>query len=210
MAWIVVEAIGRFADPVDVDGGPVLLVAAGGLAVNIASAVILARAAGQRLNMRGAYVHMVADAAGSIGVIGAAVLVITTDKTWADPAVSLAIAALVLWSTIRLLRDVTHVLLEATPTGIDPDAVSAALLDVDGVVGVHHLHLWSVASDEAALSAHVMLDGEPSLHDAQEAGDRLKHLLAEKFHVAHATLELECHPCPMPDPDCAGSLTTQD
>ena len=192
---IVVEAVSRLASPSAVRGGGVVLVASIGLAVNLGSAAVLLQAAGHSLNMRAAFVHMAADAAGSLAAIAAGVAVVLWDATWVDPAASIFIALLVLWSAWGLLRDTTNVLLEGTPKGIDPDAVRAALEADPAVEAVHHVHLWSVASDEPSLSAHVVLEGEVTLHEAQQRGEALKAMLAERFAIDHATLELECHAC---------------
>jgi len=196
--WVVYEAVRRLGQPAEVVGGGLLVVATLGLAVNLGSAVVLARARGSSLNMRGAFVHMALDAAGSVGAIAAGLAVVRWGADWADPAVSLAIAALVLWSAWGLLRDTAHVLLEGTPEGIDPRSVEAALVGEETVETVHHLHLWNLASDVPALSAHVVLAGEVSLHEAQERGCHLKALLGERFGIGHATLELECHECEAP------------
>jgi cobalt-zinc-cadmium efflux system protein len=193
--WIVFEAIRRIGDPADVDGGGLLVVAALGLAVNVGSAVVLRRAQGRSLNMRGAFIHMVVDAAGSVGAILTAIAVLGWNADWVDPVMSILIAALVLWSAWSLLRDTVHVLLEGTPSSVRPDDVEAALIADDDVEAVHHLHVWTIASDVPALSAHVVLNGERTLHEAQEATERLKDLLEERFGIEHATLELECHPC---------------
>ena len=104
-------------------------------------------------------------------------------------------AALVVFGSWRLLRDTVRVLLEGTPAHLDPEAVAAELLSADDVSAVHHLHLWSLGSESEALSAHVVIDGEPTLHDAQSVVDRLKAMLADRFGITHATLEIECHPC---------------
>jgi cobalt-zinc-cadmium efflux system protein len=193
--WIIVEAVHRIGRPADVAGGGLLVVATLGLLVNLGSAVLLARAQGDSLNVRGAFVHMALDAAGSIGAIAAGVAVVVWDANGVDPIVSIVLALLVLWSTWGLLRDTANVLLEGTPRGMDPATVEAVLTGSDDVEAVHHLHLWNLASDVPALSAHVVLRGEPDLHDAQVAGERLKALLDERFGIDHATLELECHPC---------------
>lgn len=193
--WIVFEAIRRVSDPADVKGGGVLVVASIGLLINIASALVLLRNQGRSLNMRGALVHMVADAVGSVGAIVAALAVLLWDATWADPVASLVIALLVIYSGFRLLADTVHVLLEGTPSGMDRTEVEATLLSEAGIDAVHHLHLWSLASDVPALSAHVVLAGEVSLHEAQQRGDELKQMLARKHGIVHATLELECHAC---------------
>jgi cobalt-zinc-cadmium efflux system protein len=193
--WIVFEALHRVGSPADVEGGGVLIVAAVGIVINLVSALVLLRTRGRSLNMRGALVHMVTDAIGLAGTFVAALAVLFWDATWADPVASLAIALLVVYSGFRLLTDTVHVLLEGTPSGMDRTEVEATLLAEPGVDAVHHLHLWSLASDVPALSAHVVLAGEVSLHEAQERGEDLKHVLASKHGIVHATLELECHAC---------------
>jgi cobalt-zinc-cadmium efflux system protein len=194
-AWVIFEAVRRVGEPGHVAGGGLLVVATLGLLVNLASAVLLARASGHSLNMRGAFLHMASDAAGSVGAIVAGVAVLAWDAAWVDPAVSILIALLVLWSAWGLLRDTVHVLLEGTPEGMSLEAVEAALAEDEEVAAVHHLHLWNLASDVPALSAHVVLGGDVRLHDAQVSAERLKALLEDRFGIAHATLELECHPC---------------
>jgi cobalt-zinc-cadmium efflux system protein len=195
--WIVVTAIDRLGHPADVGGTGLLVVALLGLVVNVVSVVVLQRAAGDSLNMRGAVLHMGLDAAGSVAAAIAGIAAIAgSDRV--DPVVSILVAVLVLWSAWQLLRSTAHVLLEGTPRGVDPDAVADALLAEAGVEAVHHLHVWSLASDVPALSAHVVLGGEQTLHEAQAAGGRLKELLDDRFGITHATLELECHPCDDP------------
>ncbi|MCU1379096.1 MAG: cation diffusion facilitator family transporter [Acidimicrobiales bacterium] len=203
--WIVFEAVRRIGDPVNVTGGGLLIVAVLGLLVNLGSAVMLRRVQGNSLNMRGAVVHMTSDAAGSVGAIVAGVAVLAWQADWVDPLMSILIAGLVLWSGWGLLRDTAHVLLEGTPEGVDPHDVEAALAAMDGVETVHHLHVWNLASDVPALSAHVVLTGERTLHEAQATGQDLKRMLDDRFHIEHATLELECHPCdPEPGPHGTG------
>ena len=196
--WIIIEAIQRLGSPSAVDGAGVIVIASLGLLVNVASAVVLYRAQGRSLNMRGAVLHMAADAAGSIAAIVAGVAVVVWGADRVDPLASILVALLVLWSCWGLLRDTTNVLLEGTPRGIDPDAVRATLEQQEAVEAVHHVHVWSLASDELALSAHVVLAGEVTLHEAQERGVELKEVLQDRFAVGHATLELECHPCADP------------
>jgi cobalt-zinc-cadmium efflux system protein len=193
--WVFFEAARRLGDVHDVSGGGVLVIASLGLAVNAGSAVLLSRAGGRSLNMRGAWLHMAADAAGSVAAIVAGLAVVVWDALWVDPAVSMVIALLVLWSSWGLLRSTAYVLLEGTPQGMDSVEIERALADDPSVSTVHHLHLWSLASDVPALSAHVVLAGEVSLHEAQLRGERLKAMLDERFGVAHVTLELECHEC---------------
>jgi cobalt-zinc-cadmium efflux system protein len=195
--WIVVAAIRRLGDASGhhVDGAGMLVVALLGLVANVVGALALARVEHDSLNVHGAVVHLAADAVGSIAAVLAGIAIVVADASWVDPLASIVIALLVVGAAWGLLRDATRILLEATPKTLDSDDVRLALARADGVVDVHHLHVWSLASDTPALSAHVVLDGEPSLHDAQEQGDRLRALLADRFGIAHATLELECHVC---------------
>jgi cobalt-zinc-cadmium efflux system protein len=193
--WIVWEAIGRFSDPSAIDGVGVAVVGGLGLAVNAGSAWLVARVSGQNLNLRGAFLHLASDALGSLGVIIAGVTFAVTGADWIDPAISLAITALVLVATWSLVRDATAVLLEQAPRGMDAEAIEAALLADPRVEAVHHLHLWSLGSETPALSAHVVLAGEPTLHAAQLVGNELRTTLEHRFGIDHATLELECHDC---------------
>jgi cobalt-zinc-cadmium efflux system protein len=193
---IVVEAIRRFGDPHPLDATPVLVVGVIGLLVNVGSALVLGRYAAGSLNLRAAMWHLGADALGSIAVIVAAVGVLVADLEWLDPAASLVIAGLVVWGGWQVLRGSVRVLLEAAPVGIDVAAVRQALAAEPDVDAVHHLHVWSVASETAALSAHVVLVGDDwTLHDAQDRADALKAMLVARFGIEHATLEVECHAC---------------
>ena len=166
----------------------------------------MARVSGQNLNLRGAFLHLASDALGSFGVIVAGVVVALTGSTWIDPAISLAITALVLVATWSLVRDATAVLLEQAPRGMDPEAIETALLADPRVEAVHHVHLWSLGAETPALSAHVVLAGEPTLHAAQLVGNELRAALGTEFGIDHATLELECHDCADQVHTVAGSV----
>lgn len=202
--YIVIEAVRRLDRPDDVSGLGVLVVASLGLSINAGSAVLLARAAGRSLHMRGAVLHMVLDAAGSVAAIIAGATIFLGGPGWIDPALSIVIAALVIWSGFGLLRQTTRVLLESAPDDVDTAEVEAALLAEPDISGVHHLHLWTVSSELTALSGHIVLEGEPTLHAAQSRGDDLRALLGSKFGIGHATLELECHTCV--GDDCAPAV----
>jgi cobalt-zinc-cadmium efflux system protein len=194
-AVIVVEAISRLASPTQVRGPGVVAVATVGFVINVACAWVLAGAKGESLNMHGAFLHMAADAGGSLAAAVAGIAAWAWGAYRVDPVASIAIAALVVWSTWSLLRDTTNVLLEGTPRGIDAEEVRSALASDPSVEAVHHLHLWSLASDEPSLSAHVVIRGEITLHEAQHHGTALKAMLLERFGIDHSTLELECHAC---------------
>ena len=189
--WILVEAISRLGDPVAVQGAGLAVVATLGLVVNAGSAVVVHRAQGESLNMRASFVHLATDAAGSLGAIVAGLVILGWGWDRADSVVSIATAVLVLWTGWGLLRESTHVLMEGTPRGLDPDQVTDTIAGVDGVIGVHHLHLWNLASDIPAASAHVVLDGHPTLHQAGRTADRVRAALADQYTLTNVTLELE-------------------
>lgn len=192
---IAVEAIDRVGDPTDVAGAGVVVVAVISLAVNAGSAFALSRVRGESLNVGGAMVHLLADAGGSLAALASGLAIVIGGLTVVDPVMALVIVVLVLWSAWNLLRDTTHVLMEGTPPGVDGDAVTTTIRSHPSVESVHHLHLWLLASDMPALSAHVVLGGRMNLHRAQQHGDELKRLLHDEHGIDHATLELECHDC---------------
>jgi cobalt-zinc-cadmium efflux system protein len=200
--WIGYEAAQRLSEPVDTEGTGILVVAALGLIVNLASAQVIKRSLGRSLNMRGAYLHMLADAAGSVGAIVAGLAVALWDAQWADPTISVAIAILVIWSAWNLFRETTRVLLEGTPKGLRVQDVERALEEMPSIASTHHVHIWNLASDTPALSAHVVLEGKRTLHEAQLEGDEMKTMLVDRFGIEHSTLELECHTC---EPDSRGN-----
>jgi len=199
--WIFYEAARRIGDPHDVEGVGILVVAFVGLLVNLGSAWMLARAPGRDLNLRGALIHMLSDAAGSVGVMIAGIGVLAFGADWLDPVMSILIGVLVAGAAWGLLRDALNVLLEGAPRNVDVDEVEAALAAGADVEAVHHLHIWEIGSDLPALSAHVVLADAGTLHEAQERGDALKVMLADRFGIEHVTLELECHGCETPDHD---------
>lgn len=194
--WILFEGVARFRDPVPVDGAGLAAVAAVGLVVNLGSAVLVHRAEGESLNMRASYLHLATDAAGSFGAVIAGLLILGFGWLRADSVVSMATALLVLWAGFSLLRNTTHVLMEGTPRGMAAEAVRSVMREVDGVADVHHLHLWDLASDVPALSAHVVVTGDPTLRDSQRTADRIRAALHNSFALTHITLELECAPRP--------------
>lgn len=197
--WVVVEAVGRFSDPAEIEPAPLAVIGALGLAVNGASAWYLNRSGGENLNIRAAFWHLVSDALGSLGVVLAAGAVWLFDAAWADPAVSILISVMIGVGVIRLLKDTVLVLLEATPAGIDPAQVTAALRGLDDVNSVHHLHIWAIDSQTSALTAHLELPDGTDLHRAQEVADEARAVLLDRFGISHATLEPECHACEAPD-----------
>jgi cobalt-zinc-cadmium efflux system protein len=194
--WVIVEAVSRLTGPTipEVNAPGLMWVALAGLVINVASAVVVHRAKGESLNMRAAVVHLATDAVGSLAALAAGALIWAFGWSWADSVASVLIALLVLWAGGRLLAQSTHILMEGTPPGLDADEVLSALRAVPGVVDVHHLHLWNLASDEAACSAHIVVAGLPTLAEAQHVAQLVKSQLADRFGLIHVTLELEDAP----------------
>lgn len=182
------EALGRFADPPDVEGAAVLAVGAAGAVVNVAAAWALSRAERQSLNVAGARAHVLADLLGSVAAMVAGAVVLATGFREADPIAALLVAALVLRSGWGLVRDAGRVLLEAAPASVDPDAIGHAMAAVPGVVEVHDLHVWEVTTGFAALSAHVVVRTHDDCHGLRED---LERVLRERFGVTHSTLQVD-------------------
>jgi cobalt-zinc-cadmium efflux system protein len=187
-AIVVIEAIRRIGNPPDIAPGLMLAVALVGLAANALSLWLLRNAQRTSLNVRGAYLEVFGDFVASAAVILAAVVIAVTGWTPADTIASLAIAILILPRTLRLLRDATDVLLEATPRDVDLDHVRRHILDAPGVVDCHDLHAWTITSGMNVLSAHVVLGQEanPTL-----VLDELCRCLADDFDIEHSTFQLE-------------------
>jgi cobalt-zinc-cadmium efflux system protein len=181
-------AIGRLGSPPPVAGRLMLGVALAGLGANLAAASVLARLGSGGINVRAALWHVLGDALGSVGAIAAAAVILLFGWTGADPVVAIAIAALILVSAWRLVRESLDVLMEGTPAHVDLDALVAAIRAVPGVVDVHDLHVWTLTSGYHALSAHVDVspdaDGHAVLHI-------LSDLAAQRFQVVHTTFQLE-------------------
>lgn len=186
--WIFYEAIRRFRDPPEVLGSWMLVVALGGLVVNVLAGAILYRARGSSLNVEAAFRHVLADLLGSIGVIAAAVVIVLTGWVQADPLASVVIAVLVLASSWTILRDSTGILLESAPRGLDTRAVGARLAASPGVVEVHDLHVWTITSGFPALSAHVLVGRGEDCHGRRR---QLERLLADEFGIEHTTLQVD-------------------
>jgi cobalt-zinc-cadmium efflux system protein len=199
---IVVEGVRRLTDPGEIEGAVVVVVATAAAMVNGLSALFLREP--HDLNVRSAMLHMVSDALASVGVAASGlVILVTGGYHWLDPLVSLMLTVLIAVHAWRLLRETTDVLLESTPGNVDVDALAAAVLATPGVDAVHDLHVWSLSSDVRALSAHVLLAGQPTLAEAQRVGDAVRQAIGDRFAIAHATLELECTACVSDAPFCA-------
>ena len=192
---IVYAAIERFQTPARVDDAIVIAVAAIGIVVNAATALLFLSRRKDDLNARGAYLHMLADAAVSAGVVAAGVVIHYTGLAWIDPAMGIVIAVVILASTWGLLRDSMRLALAAVPADVDADAVRAYLCGLDGVYAVHDLHIWAMSTSDNALTAHlVMPSGHPG--DAFLAG--VAHTIEHRHRVGHVTLQIETADSAMP------------
>ena len=199
---ITVEAIARFYHPEPVAGGSVMIVAAIGIAINSGTALAFMRGRHHDLNVRGAYLHMLGDAAASAGVVVTGLLLSITGWLWLDPAVSLLLVALILWSTWGLARDSLDLALDAVPRGINPDEVTALLHELDGVMEVHDLHIWGMSTTDVALTAHLV---RPCGGNEDAVLAEATQKLRARFGIAHATIQFErglaIHPCELAAPD---------
>jgi cobalt-zinc-cadmium efflux system protein len=195
---IVLEAARRLSEPQAVESGTVLWVAALGVLVNAGTALLFASGRKRDINIRGAYLHMAADAGVTLGVIVAALLIGWTGWLWLDPATSLLIAVVILLGTWGLLRDAVNLSLDAVPEGIDPREVERYLAGAPGVREVHDLHIWAMSTTETALTAHLVRPGAGTDDGLLE---RLRRELHDRFGIEHATIQLEtgdpAHPCPL-------------
>jgi cobalt-zinc-cadmium efflux system protein len=190
--YILAEAWERFRSPQPVASVPVLAVAAVGLLVNVAGALVLQRGARASLNVRGAYNEVLADALSSVGVIAGAAVITATGWFWVDPLVAVAIALFVVPRTFGLLREAVHVLLEGTPPEVDLAALRAAMEGVPGVKAVHDLHVWTLTSGIHALSAHAVLQ-EGAAHGTVLG--TLRQRVVDGFPISHVTVQLEERCC---------------
>jgi cobalt-zinc-cadmium efflux system protein len=198
-ALIVIEAIGRLTHPQPVRGPAMLAIASGGLVVNLVGLRVLHAGRHESLNLRGAWMHVGSDALGSLGAMVAGFLTWRLGWSLADPAASILIALLVVYSSWSLLRQAMDVLMEGTPRGIDADEVRGALLSVQGVRAVHDLHIWTITSGMHALSAHVAV---PRDETRSSLLVDIRGVLGKRFGIDHVTIQVE--PDGEVDPDhCA-------
>ncbi len=185
---ILIETVDRLFNPAPVEGMTMILVAGVGIVINTATALMFMSGRKEDLNIRGAFLHMAADALVSVGVVVAGVLILFTGERWIDPVTSLVIVAVIAWGTWGLLKDSVRMGLHAVPEKIDEPAVRAYLGELPGVAAIHDLHIWPMSTTETALTAHlVMPDGHPGdafLHD-------LAHELEHRFSIEHATVQVE-------------------
>lgn len=187
---IIYEAYHRWSNPQPVKSGAMMIVAVGGLLVNVACAYMLHGHHEEDLNVRGAWLHVLGDALGSVGAILAGAFMLLYNWYAADPLFSVVISLLIVWSSWKLIRESTNVLLEGTPAHINVRAVEEAILETEGVENVHDLHIWTITSGREALSAHVI---HADAIEPPELLSELRNKLHDRFGVDHLTIQMETH-----------------
>lgn len=199
--FIFLESWERLQHPRDVQTMPMLLMAAVALAVNTATALSIRHESREDVNIRGAFVHMIGDAVSSAGIIVAALLIRATGSVMWDSIVSIFIGVLILWSSYGVLRESMNLLLEGVPAGIDPEDVTQSLGRIDGIEGIHHLHIWALGPSSPALSCHIMV-GDVPVKTTATLLEQINAMLAREYRIAHTTIQFEFAQCAEDDPYC--------
>lgn len=189
--FILVEAWGRFREPPEVDAPLMIAIALGGLLINLVGLLVLSGRRAESLNLRGAWLHVLSDALGSLQAVVAGVLILFFGWAWVDPLASVLIALLVAWSAWSLLRDSVAVLMEGSPAHIDVTEVRETLRDTPRVLDVHDLHIWTITSGLDSLSAHVVVEPEAP----EDLLATIQQTLHDRFGIEHVTIQLECRGC---------------
>jgi cobalt-zinc-cadmium efflux system protein len=188
--WIAYSAIGRLQAPPEIHAPLTLVVGGIGLAVNVVIAFMLHRSAGESLNMHGAFLHVLGDLLGSVGVVTSAALIMLFGWNIADPLIAFLISCLILFNAVRLIWRVLHVLMESVPANLDLQRLCLRLENVDGVASVHDIHAWTITSGYNVLSAHVTARND-MLQNSEELLERLRTIAADEFGLDHVTFQLE-------------------
>ncbi len=191
--WIGIEAVHRLSAPVTVQPRLMMIVAAAGVLMNGVIAALLWGVA-KDVNLRSAFIHMAGDTLSTAAVIAGGAGILLTGQNWIDPVLSLIIAALILWSSIGIVRETLNILLEGTPRGISLAAIRSEMEAVEGVINVHDLHVWSLGSHSSALACHVTIDDIPPSESACILV-KLNHVLRDHFHISHTTVQFEHIEC---------------
>ncbi|WP_456274403.1 cation diffusion facilitator family transporter [Bacillus sp. AK031] len=188
--FIVYEAFERLFDPPAVASGTMMLIAFIGLLANLLSAWALIKKGDikDNVNLRSAYLHILGDALGSVGAILAGAIMLFFDWYWADPIISVVVALLILKSAWGIISHTVHILMEGTPAGIDGDSVRKSLEELNGVINVHDLHIWTITSGMNSLSCHIVIRDE---EDDQAVLQQAINMIGEKFHITHTTIQVE-------------------
>ncbi|HEX9162673.1 MAG TPA: cation diffusion facilitator family transporter [Thermoanaerobaculia bacterium] len=199
--YLFVEAVDRFRHPHVVNDRLMMITAMVAIVLNTVITLALRREGQHDVNIRAAVVHMLGDAISSIGIVAAALMIHRSGNAIWDPAITLFIGLLILWSSWGILKETINLLLEGTPSGIDPERVSESLAAIEGVYGVHHLHIWALAPSRPALSCHVMVGDVPVKTTAKLLSE-VNEMLAARYRIAHTTIQFEYANCSEDDLFC--------
>lgn len=199
--YILSEAWSRLLAPREVQTTPMLVAAAVALTVNGATALSIHHESREDVNIRGAFVHMIGDAVSSAGIIVAALAIRFTGMPQWDAIVSIFIGLMILWSSHGVLRESVNLLLEGTPSGIEPRDVYESLSRIEGILGVHHLHIWALGPSKPALSCHIMV-GDVPVRSTDRMLEEINATLLRDFRISHTTIQFELSSCSEDDPNC--------
>src|SRR5687767_1255136 len=191
------EAYRRFMSPPDVDSGVLIGVGLIAVLINLATALLIHRGSEHDLNLRSAFVHLMGDVLSTVGAVIAGVIIYFTDANWLDPFVSVLIGFLILYNAWGILRDAIDILLEATPRDVDTTKLVQDVMQVEGVLGVHDLHIWSLTQNLRTMSAHILTD-DLHISAGAEIQRGINEIVFHRYNISHATLQLECVDC-LPD-----------
>ena len=199
--FLFIEAVDRFRNPHPVNDVAMLITAVAGIFLNVVITLSLRHEGRHDVNIRSAVVHMVGDALSSVGIVIAALMIRATGMYQLDAAITVLIGLLILWSSWGILRETVNLLLEGTPSGIDPADVTHALSTTEGVLGVHHLHIWAIGPATPAMSCHLMV-GDVPVKTTSRLLDQINDLLLSKYGIIHTTIQFEFANCAEDDALC--------
>jgi cobalt-zinc-cadmium efflux system protein len=188
------EAYKRFVSPPEVQSGILIVVGLIAVVINLVTAMLVHRGSESDLNLRSAFVHLMGDVISTIGAVIAGVIIYLTGANWLDPFVSVLIGLLILYNAWGILRDAVDILLESTPRDVDMKKMVGEITQVEGVLGVHDLHVWSITQNLRTMSAHILTE-DISVSAGAEIQNRINELVYHRYNIAHATLQLECVDC---------------
>ena len=191
---IFVEAVRRIINPPEVDAGVLIWVSLAAVVVNLITALLVRRGSDKDLNLKSAFMHLVGDVLSTVGALVAGIIIRFTGANWLDPLVSMLIGFMILWSAWGILRESVHILMESTPSDIDMAGLLKDIQAVPGVRGLHDLHIWSLDRSKRTLSAHIVVD-DVTIKVGSQVQSEINRLLADKYQIQHATLQLECPGC---------------
>lgn len=188
------EAYRRLTAPPQINTSILIGVGLAAFLINVWTAMLIKRGSEHDLNLRSAFLHLMGDVLSTLGAVAAGVVILFTGLNWLDPLVSILIGGLILWNAWIIIRQTIHILLEGTPENVDVDRMITDLLRIEGVLGVHDLHVWSINESLRALSAHIVTE-DIQISRGTSIQQDINQLLSQKYNIRHATLQLECEQC---------------